>query len=95
MTSTRFSLTLLPSAAADLRGVPPGPRQALRDALRRLRSDPRRPGALDVKLLRSTRVPPPWRLRVGDWRAVYVIDGSDVVVLRFFHRSEGYAWLDG
>ncbi len=35
---------------------------------------------------------PPGRLRVrqGDWRAVHVLDGADVLVLRIGHRSEVY-----
>jgi mRNA interferase RelE/StbE len=33
-----------------------------------------------------------WRLRVGDYRAVYAVDdeGREVVVLEVFHRQRGY-----
>lgn len=31
-----------------------------------------------------------WRLRKGDWRATFVIDGSDVVVTRVGNRREVY-----
>ena len=31
-----------------------------------------------------------WRLRNGDWRATFVIDGADVVVTRVGNRREIY-----
>ena len=31
-----------------------------------------------------------WRLRKGDWRATFVIDGGDVVVTRVGNRREIY-----
>ena len=31
-----------------------------------------------------------WRLRKGDWRAIFVIDGADVVVTRVGNRREIY-----
>jgi mRNA-degrading endonuclease RelE of RelBE toxin-antitoxin system len=31
-----------------------------------------------------------WRLRKGDWRAIFVIEGADVVVTRVGHRREIY-----
>ena len=34
--------------------------------------------------------PGAWRLRKGDWRATFVIDGTDVVVTRIGNRREIY-----
>lgn len=31
-----------------------------------------------------------WRLRKGDWRATFVIDGADAVVIRVGNRREIY-----
>ena len=31
-----------------------------------------------------------WRLRKGDWRAIFVIEGADVVVTRVGNRREIY-----
>ena len=31
-----------------------------------------------------------WRLRKGDWRAIFIIDGADVVVTRVGNRREIY-----
>lgn len=33
-----------------------------------------------------------YRARVGDWRIAFTVDKA-IVVLRIFHRSEGYGWL--
>lgn len=50
---------------------------------------------LDVKRLDlPDREAPVYRLRVGDWRVVYLVAGTDVLVVRIFHRSEGYQWLE-
>lgn len=63
----------------------------VRNALERLREDPRspRPGA-DIKLLHGTD-PLKHRLRVGDYRVVFVVDGRRVLVLDVFPRGKGYA----
>lgn len=47
-----------------------------------------------MKLLDRSEEPPLYRLRVGDWRAAYFAEEDGVVVVRVFHRSDGYAWLD-
>jgi mRNA interferase RelE/StbE len=31
-----------------------------------------------------------WRLRKGDWRAVYAIEGDDIVVIKVGNRKEIY-----
>jgi mRNA interferase RelE/StbE len=33
---------------------------------------------------------PGWRLRVGDWRVLFEVTGSVIVVWRVVHRSEAY-----
>ncbi|MFA5942927.1 MAG: type II toxin-antitoxin system RelE/ParE family toxin [Candidatus Thermoplasmatota archaeon] len=62
----------------------------LRDGLAVLADDPSkpRPGA-DIKRLAGTD-PPKHRLRVGDWRIVYAIDGQTVRILEVFARGRGY-----
>jgi len=34
--------------------------------------------------------PGAWRLRKGDWRAIFVIEGADVVITRVGNRREIY-----
>jgi mRNA interferase RelE/StbE len=33
---------------------------------------------------------PPYRLRVGDWRVLFDIDGTLILVHRVLHRSQAY-----
>ena len=42
----------------------------------------------DVK--RLTNFSPEYRLRVGDYRALFEVEGSAIVVYRIIHRREAY-----
>lgn len=42
----------------------------------------------DVK--RLTHFTPGWRLRVGDWRVLFDVNGTVIVVWRVVHRSQAY-----
>lgn len=80
-------------AAPVLRHLAPLPRRRLKAALKRLGEDPSGlSNDLDVKRLDTEPGQPMYRLRVGDWRAAFTVD-EEVVVLRIFHRSDGYGWL--
>lgn len=83
-------------AARPLRELSPATKRAMRDALRRLSEDPT--GAesrLEVRELQVKAAGDPvFRLRVGDWRAVYRVRGAEVQVLKIFHRREDYGWLE-
>lgn len=82
-------------AQAVLRSMPPVPRKRMRAALRKLADDPSgRSTGLDVQRLRTSGDPPAFRLRVGEWRAAWLLRKDAVDVIRIFHRSEGYGWLD-
>ena len=43
----------------------------------------------DIKKLRGVD-PPEYRLRVGNYRAIYRCEGSDILVLRVMDRKEVY-----
>ena len=61
-------------------------RERIRSAIdTRLTTEP----ALYGKPLRGT-LAGYWKLRVGDWRVVYVIRGSEVIVYAIKHRSRVY-----
>ena len=61
-------------------------RRRILDAIDKLARDPRPPGCR--KLTNS----PLWRIRVGDYRVIYFIDGgvTVVVALRAAHRTKVY-----
>ena len=75
---------LAPAAQRQLRRLPPGDAARLRGPILALAVEPRPAGA--VKLAGTDF----WRLRVGDLRVVYAVDGaaSLVVVLKVARRSE-------
>ena len=90
-------LRLLPVGAADvLRRQPATRRRRFKEAFRRLAEDPTGVGTgMDVRVLDTDdNLPRILRLRLGDWRAAFVVEAREVVILRVFHRSEGYAWMD-
>jgi mRNA interferase RelE/StbE len=75
---------LAPAAARELRKLPADATARLRGPILALGADPRPPGA---SALAGT---PFLRLRVGDLRAVYLVDDAHrlVVVLRVARRAE-------
>lgn len=80
-------------AAPALRSLAPQPKRKIKAALRMLGHDPSGvTNQLDVKRLDTGGGQAMWRLRVGEWRVAFTVDDA-VVVLRIFHRSEGYGWL--
>jgi mRNA-degrading endonuclease RelE of RelBE toxin-antitoxin system len=86
-------VTIDPPALLFLRTLAPGPKRAVRAAVDELRADAR-PKGVDWKRLETDAEVLLYRLRVGDYRVVYVLLGSDIRVVRVFHRREGYHWLE-
>ena len=80
-----------------LRSTNPSTRQRMNNALTRLEQNPyplpNPAGSRDaVGRLRNVLDPASgdWRIRVGDYRVRYRIEGSEVVITRVAHRSEVY-----
>lgn len=80
-----YRVLLHPKAAEFLKKSDANLRERIRVRLRELENSPREEG----KRLRQL---PFWRLRIGDYRALYTIDekGKRVLVLFIGHRSEVY-----
>ncbi len=84
-----------PAAAAALAQMPPVPRRRMKAALAQLTKDASgRSAKLDVKRLDSKAPFGAYRLAVGEWRAGWFVRGDTLEVVRVFHRSEGYGWLE-
>jgi mRNA-degrading endonuclease RelE of RelBE toxin-antitoxin system len=61
-----------------------------RRALKCLEEDPFQPrSGADIKSLEGTN-PQKYRIRIGDYRLVYVVDGPTVKVLEIFIRGRDY-----
>ena len=85
-----YRVTLSETAARQLRKLEKVDRDRIARALRVLEEDPfrARPKA-DIRVLEGTD-PRKYRLRIGDYRAIYAIAGSEVKVIEVFARGRGY-----
>ena len=80
-----YAIDLKPKAVKDLRRIEKAQAIRIADSLERLQQDLQG----DVKKL--TNHTPEYRLRVGDYRVLFEIDGTDrVIVYRIMHRREAY-----
>ena len=84
-----FAVEFAPAAARDLKRLDPPIRTALLKACAVLSRTPFPSPGGPVKLLIGLTARH-FRLRVGDYRVVYRIEGSCVVVVRVAHRREAY-----
>jgi len=85
-----FSVLLHPDVVKFLDRLPEEDRKRCVNALRMLKEDPfkSRPGA-DIKKLKG-RDKTLYRLRVGDYRFEYFVEGNTVYVVEAFRRGRGY-----
>ena len=83
----RYDVSLTSSSEKELKGLPGQWIARIVPRLEDLASNPRPPGCL--KLKGGNRE---WRIRVGDYRVVYTIDDTELLVevTRIRHRSEVY-----
>ena len=91
----KFKVMVSETALSQFRILDEKTRRRIKQHLNGLENDPfmRRSGA-DIRKLRGSRDPELYRLRVGDYRAIYAIIGIEVKVVEIIHRSRGYEWLD-
>jgi mRNA interferase RelE/StbE len=82
-----WRVQLTRTAARDLRRLDPPIRKRIETALRELAENPGRSGAL-----RKLTNAPEWRLRIGDWRALVLLDPQERVILvtRLLPRGRAY-----
>jgi mRNA interferase RelE/StbE len=87
VSSAAWRVQLTRTAQRDLRRLDPPVRKRVEVALRALAEDPQRAGAL-----RKLTGAPEWRLRIGDWRALVVLDAQErlIYVTRVLPRGRAY-----
>ena len=92
---TKYDVLLSQTAVSQLSLLDGRQKKRVKDALAALEDDPfrRRPGT-DVKKLLTPSEPALFRLRIGDYRAIYFVVGSEVRVTEIIHRSKAYRWLE-
>jgi mRNA interferase RelE/StbE len=81
-----YTLVITKRAHAHLDGLPTADRDRMITRLEAYAADPESPRH-DVRLVIGTGR---WRLRSGDWRAIFEIKGQNVEVLKVLHRREAY-----
>ena len=85
-----FRVTLSETAVRQLRKLGKTDREHIVRGLRALEEDPFRPRPkADIRALEGTD-PRKYRLRVGAYRAVYAVVGSEVKIIEVFTRGRGY-----
>lgn len=78
-----------------LRRLEPKVRRRLKATLDEFAQAGGKGNSLDVKALDvPAGTPPIKRIAVGSWRIAVHVDAKTIRVLRIFHRSQGYTWLD-
>jgi mRNA interferase RelE/StbE len=80
-----FDLRFSPRALKDLRGLQASDQQRVLAAIERLRDNLKG----DVKKL--TAHTPEYRLRVGDFRVLFDVSGSEIQIYRIRHRRDAYS----
>jgi mRNA interferase RelE/StbE len=79
-----YSIVFEPRARKDLRALSPEIQERVLKKIALLEENL----AGDVKHL--TNFSPDYRLRVGDWRVLFEIEGAKIVIYRILHRREVY-----
>lgn len=77
MSFRRYRIEFLASAIKALTGLQRRDQEAIKDLIDSLSDNPTPPGAKKLK----GQSPAVWRVRAGDYRVLYQIDGKEIVVL--------------
>lgn len=90
----RYEIVLAPEAIQDFKRLRPEMRAVLRKAIDlHLRNEPTKSSRSRIKRLRGlTR--PQYRLRVGEVRVFYDIDGRLVLILAIVLKANAARWLE-
>ena len=83
-----MALLLSPASVRALLAMPKREREQLRARLDAIAAAPGEPHPGVIAMQGQPRGR--YRVRQGDWRAIFRIDGEDVLVLRIGHRREVY-----
>ena len=91
---TTYEVLLSTTAAKEFKSLQKMEQNRIREKLNDLVKDPyNNSHRLDTKKLTGTsRIY--YRLRVGDYRIIYLLDEDRIKVVRITTRSDAYSWLD-
>ncbi|MFQ5908951.1 MAG: type II toxin-antitoxin system RelE/ParE family toxin [Thermoplasmata archaeon] len=84
-----FAISFTSSAEKEFKALPREIQERFASAFEHLVKDPkRRRPKCDIR--RLSHVANAWRLRVGEYRGIYAIEGEEIVFTRFGHRRSVY-----
>ena len=84
MKELKFSLEFKPKAVKDLKRIPKDQVVKILESIERLQS------GLQGDIKRLTDFTPEYRLRVGNYRILFEIEGNKLVIYRIIHRKDAY-----
>jgi mRNA interferase RelE/StbE len=79
-----YEIEFKPRALKDLKALPKSDQRRIIARIEALRNDL----GGDVKKL--TNFTPEYRLRVGDYRILFEVEGNRVIIYRILHRKDAY-----
>ena len=87
-----FDIRLHPDAVKFLKGLDEDSRNRIKSTLKSLEDDPfKNRSKADIKKMKGTKGREDlYRLRIGDYRAVYAVEGDTVWVTEIFLRGKAY-----
>ncbi len=85
---TKYEVLVSQTAKKQLEALDKGTRARIKRALRNI--DPSRS---TVKRLKGPKRDY-FRLRVGEYRVMFTVEGKRVLVVRILHRRVAYSWVD-
>ncbi len=80
----KYKIELKPRAIKDLKDIPKPEGKKITEKLKLLES------GLQGDIKKLTNSTPEYRMRVGDWRIIFEIEGEKIIIYRIRHRREAY-----
>ena len=80
----KYTIELARKAIKDLKAIPKGDRARIIERIEAMEDDL----SGDVKKL--TNHTPEYRMRSGNWRVLFEVEGERIIIYRVLHRKEAY-----
>lgn len=91
---TNYKVLLSETARIQLKRLPDKLQKRIKKALSELGTDPYKPRPkCDIKKVKGPKRYY-YRLRIGNYRAIYVVDNKKVKVAKILPRSKAYDWIE-
>lgn len=80
----KYTTELKPKAFKDLKSIPSRDRERIIERIEALEDN------LQGNVKKLTKHTPEYRMRSGDWRVLFEIEETKIIVYRVLHRKEAY-----